>query len=437
MSIETQLRDALASHAASIEPVEAHPYERVAGAVAKNRTRRRTVGAAAVAVVAAIAIGVPAATSRFGDGDGVLPSGQVQLPPASDKAWNSVTTWPTRGALAGDTTLVAAIGEQFDGRPIFVEDLGATRVAVVVSYADLVAGTGPRGASAADMRRSSTYPASDVPGMLSMVGGGGLVVLATPDRTSVEVSKTPDIALDGTVSRTWQSLALIKGVGRTQGTELTRLREGGIVAQPRFLFRDDETTTRVDPCGGECTQEQAGRQERATNALVANLMGVDPQTVITETVFRGPVSRDFATMDSTDIVPQLLMVHSRLSGGQVLRTAWLSDENEMVALELARPIDAPRAATVPLISFGWGSSGEAPTKVHVVVPDGTAVRAVGDKPWPSSDVIPLTNHMATFEVPVSADAFDQNYRIEVLNGDRVVTAVRTARSSLDVFDGTP
>ncbi|MEO7270342.1 MAG: hypothetical protein ABIW49_14165 [Knoellia sp.] len=442
MSIETQLRDALTSHASSIESVEAHPYERVAGAVARNRNRRRSVGAAVVAVVAAIAIGVPTVSSRLADGRTTPAGTSVQLPPATDKAWKSVRTWPTRGALAGDTALVAAIGEQFDGRPIFVEDLGSTRVALVVSRADLVVGTGPRGAAAADMRRSSSSPVSDVSdGVVSMVGSRELVVLTTPEWTSIGVSKTPDIALDGTVSRTWQRLPLIKGVGRTEGTELTRLRQNWNFIRPLLGFRDDEAATKLAPCEGECTQEHVAAQERETNALVSELMDLDPRTVTTETVFNGAVAPDFATpgLNSDVGTAHLHLMLSRLPGGQVLRSATLRDDDEKYSMELGRPVDASRAMAVPLISFGSGKSAEAPTTVHVVVPSGTAVLAVSDSPsrWPSSARIPLTNHMATFEVPVSPGVFDENYRLEVLDDDRVLNEVRTTVRTADVFDGTP
>lgn len=441
MSIETQLRDALTAHASSIEPDEAHPYERVSAAVRRNRTRRRAVGAAAVAVVAAIAIGVPTVSSRLADGRTTPAGTSVDLPPATDKAWRSVTTWPTRGGLAGDAALAEAIGEQFDGRPIFVEDLGPTRVAVVVSRADLVVGTGPRGASASDMQRSSSRPTSELTdGVLSMAGGGELVVLTTPDRRSVEVSKTPDIAIDGTVSRTWQPLTLTQGVGRTEWTELTRLRVGGLVGRPQFRFMDDRSTTDGILCeGGACNLDPVATQERDTNDLVARLMDLDPKAVTTRTVFNAAITRDFTTpgLNSDGGAAHLHVMHSRLPGGQVLRSALLRDEDEVMSIEIGRPIDARRADAVPLFSFGSGKSAESPTKVHVVVPSGTGVRAVSDTPslWPSSPVVPLTNHVASFEVPVSPGAFDENYRLEVLDGDRVIGVVRTTQPMHDVFDG--
>jgi len=443
MSIESQLREALASHAASIEPAEGYPYERVSGAVAKNRTRRRTVGAAAVAVVAAFAIGVPSVSSRLADGRTTPAGTSASLPPATDKAWKSIATWPTRGSLARDTALVDAIGEQFDGRPIFVEDVGATRVAlVVVSGKDVVVGTGRQGAAASEMQRSSSGPTSEITnGVLGISGGDELFIFTTPDRTSVEVSKTPDIALDGTVSRTWQPLPLTQGLGRTAWTDLTRFRAGAGVTRPRLGFMDDEDTTDGIPCeGGACNRDPVATQERDINELVARLMDLDPKVVTTRTVFNGAVPSDFRTpgVSSDSGSARLHVLHSQLPGGQVLRSAMLRDQNEMQSIEIARPIDANHAAAVPLISFGSGKSAEAPTKVRVVVPGGTSVRAVSDRPalWPSSAVIPLSNHVASFEVPVSPAAFDENYRLEVLDGVRVVGVIRTTQLVADLY-GSP
>lgn len=444
MSIETQLRDALTSHAGSIESVEAHPYERVAGAVAKNRARRRTVGAAAVAVVAAIAIGVPTVSSRLADGRTTPAGTSVKLPPATDKAWKSVTTWPTRGALAGDSALVAAIGEQFDGRPIFVEDLGPTRVAVVVSRADLVVGTGPRGAGASGMRRSSASPVSDVAdGVLSMAGRGDLVVLTAPDRKSVEVSKTPDIALDGTVSRTWQPLALTKGVGHTDWTELTRLRLRGLVSWPLLGFMDPELPPdSSEPCGDDCNLDLVKGLEKDTNDLVANRLDLDPKTVTTTTVFNGPVSPDFVgpELGSPAVTEQILHVmHTRLPGGQILRTAQIRSGDITFSLQETNPIDARRPNDVPLIAALAGETDDVPLSVNVFVANGTAVRAVSDSPsvWPSSNIVPLTGHVARFDLPVSYVDFGGNYRLEVLDGDRVISTVRTTVRSIDPLDGTP
>lgn len=66
----------------------------------------------------------------------------------------------------------------------------------------------------------------------------------------------------------------------------------------------------------------------------------------------------------------------------------------------------------------------------------TSIRAVSDSPalWQPSATISLTNHLASFEVSVSSDAFDENYRLEVLDGDKVIGVARTTRLTKDVFE---
>jgi len=439
MSIETQLRAALRDEASTVPGPETDPYARVAAAVGRNRRQRRVIGAGLVAMVAAIAIGVPTVMSRLDDQ--ALPSGQVQLPAATDKAWRSISTWPTRGELATDTALVKDIGDAFDGRPIFVEDVGYTRIAFVISGDRLVVATGHLESVAAEMGRATEGPAADFArdGVLSVGSGSELVVLTTPDQQSAEVSATPTIGRDGTVTRTWSPLPLVDGVGRTSMTPLTRLRLGGHTGGVAFALGND-TQTSEQTCEEPCNTDLPVWLELSTTNEIARMLGIDAATIETETAFRGPVTRDFRTpglnTTSSDS-PRLHIMLSRLAGGQVLRSAVLEDGGEDLQLEIGRPLDASRAAVTPLISFGSGKSAKSPTTVHVVAPSGTAVRAVSDSPalWPSSAIVPLTNQVASFEVPVSPSAFDENYRIEVLDGDRVINEVRATVRTTDDFDG--
>jgi stage V sporulation protein SpoVS len=62
MSIESQVRAALAARADEVVVGADDPYERVAGAIEASRRRRRSVAAGALAVgaaVAAVAVAVP------------------------------------------------------------------------------------------------------------------------------------------------------------------------------------------------------------------------------------------------------------------------------------------------------------------------------------------------------------------------------------------
>lgn len=416
MSIETQLREALAAQAGAAVSAEQHPYERVSVAVAKTRTRRRTVGAAVVAVVAAIAIGVPTVASRLGND--ALPAGT--LPAASDKAWNSVATWPTRGALAGDSTLVAAIGEQFDGRPIFVEDVDTARVAIIVRGDRLIIARGPRGATGKALTELMQWvaPTNREDSLLSVGAGKTLVIITTPDRTSAEVSGTPGIALDGAVTRTWTKLPLASGIGRTALSPLTRFRLDWFSGSVQHPVTQDAQKITLDPCQDGCTGPRA-TVESQTTADIARTLGLDATQLTTTTLFDGKVPREVTTFGSTPSesgTPSLLVMHSRLPGGQILRTAVLRSADAERSLDLGGPIDARRAAAVPLLISANDNDRTAPTNVRVFVASGTDLRAVSDSN--PSVVIPLTGHIANFTLPVSLDEFWATYRFEVLDGGK-------------------
>jgi hypothetical protein len=436
MSLETQLRDALTSHAGSIESVEAHPYERVAGAVAKNRTRRRTVGAAAVAVVAAIAIGVPAVSSRLGTD--ALPASPV--PAASDKAWSSVRTWPLRGALAGNRDLVDAVQDKFDGRAVFVEDVDTRRVAFIVRRDQLIIASGPRGAAGKDLSLKDQVEAPNIreDSLLSVSAGDSLVIVTTPDRTSAEVSGTPRIGVDGSVTRSWEKLPLSGGIGRTAFTPLTRFRLGSFVGPVFPLTKDAEKTT-LNPCEDGCTGPRATIEARTT-ADIARTLEMDPAQISTTTLFNGEVPREIATAGATASDtprPTLLVMHSRLPGGQVLRTAVLRSADAERSMNLGGPIDARRADAVPLLISANGTSikepalPSAPTQVRIFVASGTGLRAVSGST--KSAVIPISGHFANFSLPVSPADF-WAYRFEVLEGGTSLGTFTVTAPMTDAFE---
>src|SRR4051812_27142103 len=111
MSLETQLREALAARADLLDGPGPDPYVRVADAVASSRRRRRAAVVGAVAAVAALAVLVPS-LGQGGDRS-TLPAKrtQVVVPGPKDPRWSSLSSWPTRGSLAGDTAFLAAVGQ--------------------------------------------------------------------------------------------------------------------------------------------------------------------------------------------------------------------------------------------------------------------------------------------------------------------------------------
>lgn len=415
MSIETQLRDALVAHASSIDPAETHPYERVSAAVGRNRTRRRAAGAAAVAAIAAIAIGVPAVSSHLADGRTTPAGTSTTLPPATDKAWNSVTTWPTRGALAGNTSLVDAVQDKFKGRAVFVEDVDTARVAFIVRKDQLIVASGPRGAAGQALTQSSQITAPNIreDSVLSVGAGSSLVILTTPDRTSAEVSGTPDIALDGTVTRTWTRLPLDGGIGRAALSPLTRFRLGSFVGPVQFPLMQHTESTSPGPCTVDCQVSQA-TQESDTTAHIARTLDQDPAKIETTTVFNGEIPPDSTSGSTTEGTPpaSLLVMHSRLPGGQIIRTAVFRSGDGLRSIDSVRPIDARRAAAVPFVINATGDDTLGPTRVSVFVASGTGLRAASD--GDTSAVIPISGQLAIFTLPIPPGDF-WSYRLEVLD----------------------
>lgn len=431
MSLETQVREALSAEAGRVVSTETQPYDRVAGAVARSRRTRRATGLAAVAVVAALALGVPVATSQWGGPSSTtLPAGRPSVPDADNPAWRSVGSWPLRGALAGDRALVDALATRFDGRVIFVEDVAATRLALVATTDRLVVATGDAGAAAGTMSTTTSVPLTEVgtEGVLTLAGQGALVVLTTPDLTSAEVSGTPAIAMDGTVSRTWQPIGLTDGVGRSASVPLTVVRVGGTMGSPWYTFgeadRPDESLTCEGPCG---PADRAALQERLVDEEVARAMVVDVDRVDTRTSWRGEVPTEVGASVSGDVTqsarPTVQVILSTLPGGQVLRTVsartYSATQSSSWDVERLRPVPAADAEVRPVVLGTTAKSGGSALTAWVLAPIGTTVRAVSPQPsvWPTSQPASVRDGVAQVEVAVDNAVFEKEYSLEVLGAE--------------------
>ncbi|MFC7486209.1 hypothetical protein ACOCJ7_13250 [Knoellia sp. CPCC 206453] len=450
MSIETQLRDALTSHAGSIESMEAHPYERVAGAVAKNRTRRRTVGAAAVAVVAAIVIGVPTVSSRLADGRATPAGSSAHVPPPTDKAWRNIATWPTRGELANDPALVAKVDAKFSGRTIFIEDMGAERVALIANNTGtLVFATGPRGA-VANLSSGQENPTTDYGDqLLSIAGGGQLVFLTTPNRESVEVSVVPEVGLDGSVKRSWATIALPQGLGRTTWTPLTRYRLGDTAGAVDFLAGDGGVPLpEPSPCPGECpTEDRRAMVENTADLAAARLYGLAQERITTRTSYVGDVPADITARliegAPKDTSATLQVTFSTLPEGQVLRTVHIAVEDSnpehSVSLELANPVPASTPDIKPIVLNQVGQDSGS-TTAWVVAPGAAAVQAVSKDTdlWPSSGRLPLKGGAARIELPVDQLYFQSQYDLRVFDASgRALGTYPVLPSDARTYEVTP
>ena len=431
MSIETQLREALSARADEVSRPAFDPYERVTGAIAASRRRRRTAAVAALAAVTAVAVAVPVLTRG---GDRTTSPATHHVPSPSDPAWRSLSTWPTRGSLAGDTDLVKAVADRGAGRVIFVDDVGSHRVVLLVrpGLRQLALLDGPAGAAVDDLGETSTVPGSGdpTPGAVTFtVDDSQLVVVASPELSTVEVSGAPDIRADGSVRRTWRALHLRAGLGSIDVTSsLVRVRAGGYDGPATFAVRrppareDSNASVCLDLCA-----DFDSRATAATSATVARTLNVPSDDVATTVVYSGPVNASLAgaygVTEASRGRLRLFVANSRLPGGQVLRSALLVHSNgdgtgESIDLQTGVPVDAKTAHQRPLVLHVLDPATEE-LFLQVFAPSAARVMVTSDAPATSPDSArqPVIGGSAVIRVHHGAN----------LEGRQVVTYDRSGR----------
>ena len=463
MSIETQLREALAARADEVGSRTHVPYERVSGAIAVSRRRRRGAALAAVAAMAAIAVAIPALGHSIGDRTTTPARHTAPVPGPSDPRWASLATWPIRGGLSGDADLVRAVGELGGGQVIFIDDIASRRVAFVVDpdQRQLALVEGDAGAPASRMDLTLKGDASDQFAGVFLtltVDQSQTLILARPQVRTAEVSDHARVKLDGTVTREWRTVTLRDGMSRLPlGAVLLRTRISGYDRPPAFRIGhpvdgDDRGASHCGDCRGEAFRTS---MDTFARDVVAMQLGIANEGIRTETVYAGPVdARVAAAVGLADAlepgsVVQLYVGHSHLSGGQVLRTAKLvrqvEDGFQGMELEMSTPLDARTAGTRPFVLAGGdGEAGKtgSTTLVQVFAGSGAAIRLVSDAPssWPSSTVVPLAAGTARADLAdVPYSAFLEHYQVEVRDTAGVLLGrypVGTSTTA-DPFAGTP
>ena len=428
MSLETQLRDALGARAESLPGPAFDPYERVAGAVVTSRRRRRVVAAGAVAAAAAIAMTVPGLVQ--GGHDSTLPAKrtQVVVPGPDDPRWSSLSSWPTRGALAADTAFTTAVRNQFaSANVLYAADLPTSRV--VVTW-DPESGTdgkltmlsGPRGAAATDLSEVSSASGGleDVVSLREHADNDSmLVVLARPGVSEVGISRSVQIGRDGSVTRdAFRTVRLTDGL-HTELLEdspgsLTRVRlSDGPGARVTLTGRPSLDAADYGAICLGCTGEDfRAKAEEAMGGGVAAMLGLDPKDVQTSTVYFGPVDSAVATsLGMGDTHPRgsltrLLVADTTLPGGQVMRSALIAvtakDGTTGATMELSNgvPIAAGTAATRPFVLHGGGSE-TGNMSYEVFAPAAGSVRLVSSSPsiYPPTPTVPLVGRRARLTTP--------------------------------------
>ncbi|GAB3077057.1 hypothetical protein [Pedococcus soli] len=432
MSLETQLRDALAARADELDGPAFDPYERVTGAVVTSRRRRRGAAIGAVAAVAAVAVLVPGLSQ--GDHRSTLPAKRTQVivPGPNDPRWHSYTTWPTRGSLSTDKAFLDAVGARFGATNIlFAADLDRTRVVVAwTPYTDstsagLTMYSGRLGATVDELRRVSEAEVEDG-GLVTVRENSDddsrLVVLTTPGPAELSVSRTVQIALDGTVTR--EAFAPVRttdgvysAVLKGSPPSLTRVKDGSGTGSPVLLTG---TPTRAPEGKGticfNCAPDDFRvKAELAMGETVATNLGIDASDVTTTTRYFGPADATVAgragITDGTGDkqTHRLLVVDATLPGGQVLRSALLVSSTPAgtgSASELATsvPIAAATAERRPFTIQGPDQK-TGRMSYQVFAPDASTVRLVSAAPtiYPPSDLVTVRNGSAVLTTPMPAE----------------------------------
>ncbi|MDF2145452.1 hypothetical protein [Knoellia sp. p5-6-4] len=442
MSIESQLREALAVRADDVAVGADDPYERVARAIAAGRRRRRSVAAGAVAAVAAVAVAVPLLS--HGQDRTAPPAGRdetVAPVPKDPALWRSMRTWPTRGGLAGDAAFVEAVTTAVapEGNALYAEDL--TRNRVVVFWAPsqdpampegmLKVASGPRGAAADQLALQHEEPAASPDAVVfreGADGGGRLVVLTRPSEREAQLSDGVEISPDGTVSRTWEPLRLTGGLGTAQPRaplSLNRVQVAGHDG-PVTLTAGTVPTGQPMPEGAGICMNCAGkvfrqRAEQGVSESVGQRLGLDADQVATTTRYSGPLDAVVAgasgVTDATaaGTTHTLYVGDTTLPGGGVLRSVLLvssyaGGSGSATELASAVPIDASTAANRPVVVGGLRAPGSGAV-LEIFAPGAGSVALVSSAPslWPDSGAV-LSAGRARVDL---ADAqWRQHYSVE-------------------------
>ena len=409
MSIEAQLREALAARADEVSPAVDDPWSKVDGAIRTSQRRRRTAYAGVTAGVVALAVVVPGLL-RHGTDRTTTPATHTApvVPGPGDPRWGALSTWPTRGSLSGDAAFLLAVEQRTGAHVLYAGDVGERRVVVTWNDQDTGSGlgttyllSGPRDTAVDQLAQVAEAPPSAATVVTVLAGqrtGATLVALATPLQRSVEVSPTVRIEPDATVTRTWSTAALDRdGTAKvslpTVAPYATRVRIAGSDGAPTLT--DPGEPQAADPASSIClncpVDELRAKAPRAISGTIGLSLGIDPARITTHEVYAGPVDLEVAAAAGpTDIRgggfdALLYVATSELPEGGVLRTALLvtsakdGSSAQTTELENGVPVEAATADQRPVVISGPDLKG-SDTMIEVFAPAAARVALVSDSP---------------------------------------------------------
>ena len=241
-----QLRGSLAQHAVEVEPL-ADPYGRL---LVRRRKHRRNLSAGLAALVVLLLLPASLLVTR-GFGHPNETGGRTA------ELTQALLDSPTRGSLAGDTALLAAvkqrviagIGGAFGPTPgadlptspsqlrvLFAGDIVGFRMVVVGApgATEVQLWTGPAGAAADALQLEDQEELTPVLRLnardKSVATFVSTALLLAPAGSTIEYSDNPRFLSDGSVQRTWQAMPddylVVDGRKLTQGSRV-RVHYGG------------------------------------------------------------------------------------------------------------------------------------------------------------------------------------------------------------------
>lgn len=359
MSVEQHLRDTFerhADHAAAPEDMHALVLGQ------HRRSRRRRLTGTALAVSAALVVGVPVATQ-------VLDDPPAQLDAARPGA--DFVPGPTRGSLADDAAFLAELVQQPWGRGpdaaqpstddkhvLFAGDVPGGRWSWVVAQVD---GTwsgvwfvGPVGATADEMQIDGDANAEGIGATVvtrtdPLQAQGPLLVLAEPGDV-VEVSEAPEIAADATVTRTYRPVETMEGVAVIAGPDVS-------AATAVRVIRGGETVYRVGNSAG-FQLEPGSSADQAIEVAMLEARGA-PDPAIVRSLLERLVAPTGLTAE--DLTLEVLW-------GGPLSDEWPQPRAAVLGAEL------PSGALAVVGGWSWASGEASGPSVLQILPAGAPVR---------------------------------------------------------------
>ncbi|MBR7741918.1 hypothetical protein KC207_01255 [Phycicoccus sp. BSK3Z-2] len=408
-----------------------------AALVAARRTgaRRRTLVVGGAAAIGLAGVGWGVGRGAVGDDATGTPFTQEARPADGAPAWDSATTWPVRGTLAGDAAvqgLARTAGPT--ARVVYADDVEGARVVVAAlpgprpGITSVRVWAGTVGAPAAQLTpipyRNDRTETEDVLtiGVPHPVGAV-LLVLIRPTERAAYFSPEVRVSRAGSVERGFRSVLLEDGVGH-----LRRDDPWGVAARVRVGEHDGPVL--FPEAWGDLPSVVAASGPRTLRALVASATGVPESRleadVLVDSVTDGSVLDPFALSPLGGDGRTRVTSVTTPSGG-VVRTVHVEDDGRAAgrsldSVPLALPAWEARApVVVPL--------GDVPPRTGrflVVVPGGgESCQLLGTNPaaYPVSKVTPMREDTAVVEVVNARDASGFRLVVTAADGTRTYDAV--------------